>query len=247
MCPRNPIKHAAAIFTAVLALAMCANAMAATKEQQKLLDKASREGFMAMRDIGLARVAIFSGHANAATPLVENAKQDLATAGKEAGNATVTLKVKEQPGAKGEKQKLAEIGDLISIDAAVALTEDFTVTPEKRKTVAKANAHLKKGEVEKAVEALKAADIGVSVVHTLIPVKATQEHVDKAIDLLKDHKYYEANLALKAAEDGEIVDAIIAYEPAKGTAATKKATEPEKKSESESHAEQATNTHSAHK
>jgi hypothetical protein len=247
MRPSSPIKQAATIFTAALGLAICANAISATKEQQKMLDNVSTEGFMAMRDIRLARVAIFSGHINAATSFVEAARQNLAKAGKEAGKATLTLKVKERPGAKGEKQKSTEVGDLISIDAATMLTEDFAVTPEKKETVAKANEHLKKGDVGKAVATLKAADIGVSVVHTLIPVKATQEHVDKAIGLLKAHKYYEANLALKAAEDGEIVDAAIAYEPPKAKAATKKAIGPGKKSESASHAEPATKSQSAQK
>jgi hypothetical protein len=247
MRPNNLTKHAAIIFTAAFGLVIGANAMAATKHQQKMLDKASIEGFMAMRDIRLARVAIFSGHVNAATSFVEDAKQDLAKAAKEAGKATVKLDVEEQPGAKGGKEKSVAVGDLISVDAAVMLSEDFTVTPEKKKTIAKANEHLKKGEVGKAIEVLRAAAIGVAVTHTLIPVRATAEHVDKAIELLKDHKYYEANLALKAAEDGEITDTVIASEPAKAGASKKKANEPETKSESKSRPEPATKNQPAKK
>jgi hypothetical protein len=233
-------KHAATTFAAALALAIGTDAISATKEQQKMLDKASTEGYMAMRDIRLARVAIFSGHVNAATSYVEDAKQDLATAGKEAGKRTVTLHVEEQPGAKGAKGRNIAIGDLISVDAAVILSEDFTVTPEKKGAVAKANEHLKKGEVRKAVEILRAADIGVAVTQTLIPVKTTEENVEKAIGLLKNHKYYEANLALKAAEDGAVIDTVIASEPASVGAAKEKASESEAKPNPKAQAEPGT-------
>ena len=33
--------------------------------------------------------------------------------------------------------------------------------------------------------------------------------------MLKDEKYYEANLALKGAEDGVITDTVLLYEPLK--------------------------------
>jgi len=46
-----------------------------------------------------------------------------------------------------------------------------------------------------------------------MPLKATAKHVDTAISLLKEHKYYEANLALKAAEDGLITDTVLLAEP----------------------------------
>ena len=42
----------------------------------------------------------------------------------------------------------------------------------------------------------------------LLPLEATKKRVADAEKLVNDHKYYEANLALKAAEDGIVVDAI---------------------------------------
>jgi hypothetical protein len=60
---------------------------------------------------------------------------------------------------------------------------------------------------------LREADIGLSVSRVLMPVKDTITHVDKAIELFGEHKYYEANLSLKAAEDGLIVDSVLLYEP----------------------------------
>ena len=60
---------------------------------------------------------------------------------------------------------------------------------------------------------MREAGIGVSVSRVLLPVKDTVKHVDKAMELMKAHKYYEANLALKAAEDGTIVDSALLYDP----------------------------------
>jgi hypothetical protein len=39
-----------------------------------------------------------------------------------------------------------------------------------------------------------------------MPLKTTQKHVKSAESLLDAKKYYEANLALKAAQDGLVID-----------------------------------------
>ena len=44
-------------------------------------------------------------------------------------------------------------------------------------------------------------------------VGSTTEHVNAAADLLGKEKYYEANLALKAAEDGLVIDTVALAEP----------------------------------
>jgi hypothetical protein len=71
-------------------------------------------------------------------------------------------------------------------------------------------------------------------------VKTTEENVEKAIGLLKNHKYYEANLALKAAEDGAVIDTVIASEPASVGAAKEKASESEAKPNPKAQAEPGT-------
>ena len=72
------------------------------------------------------------------------------------------------------------------------------------------------------VATLRAADVQVSATRMLMPLAATVKHVDSALSLLKEHKYYEANLALKAAEDGLITDTVLLTEPTKTTPEKKK-------------------------
>jgi hypothetical protein len=224
------ITKAVAVFVAAFGLAVGASAMTPAKGPQKLLDTVSKEGGSAMQDVRWARVAIFDGQPKQAEKILEQAKKDLTTVEKQAPKMVVTVNTKEQLGDKTvDAEKTTQATDLIPIDAALTLSEDFTATPEKTKQIAKANEHLKKGETSKAVEVLHEADIGVGVTRTLMPVKSTSTHVDKAIELLKDHKYYEANLALKAAEDGQVVDTVLLYEPDQAAAAHKKASEPETK------------------
>lgn len=42
----------------------------------------------------------------------------------------------------------------------------------------------------------------------MMPLAATQTHLQTATDLIAKKQYYEANLALKAAEDGLKIDTI---------------------------------------
>jgi len=41
-----------------------------------------------------------------------------------------------------------------------------------------------------------------------MPLKETETRLATATNLTKEHKYYEANLALKAAEDGIVLDSV---------------------------------------
>lgn len=50
------------------------------------------------------------------------------------------------------------------------------------------------------------AGVDVSETQVLMPLKQTLEKIDCAQELLSKGKYYEANLALKGAEDGVVVD-----------------------------------------
>ena len=42
----------------------------------------------------------------------------------------------------------------------------------------------------------------------MLPLESTKKRVADAEKLAGDHKYYEANLALKAAEEGIVIDAV---------------------------------------
>ncbi|CAD5733692.1 protein [Escherichia coli] len=57
-----------------------------------------------------------------------------------------------------------------------------------------------------AIETLHLAGIDVAETQLLMPLKQTIAKVDKAREMLDNGKYYEANLALKGAEDGIITD-----------------------------------------
>ncbi|HVP50464.1 MAG TPA: YfdX family protein, partial [Candidatus Bathyarchaeia archaeon] len=48
--------------------------------------------------------------------------------------------------------------------------------------------------------------IYLNLTAVLLPLESTTNAVDKAAKLVEEGKYYEANLALKAAEDGILVD-----------------------------------------
>jgi len=192
-------------------------AMAAEESKtDKILDKVSREANSAMRDVRFARVAIFDGQPEEAKKLLDSAKKDLAKTEKDAPKLVVTVKSQVKVGNETiAKHKATETSEFIPIDAQLVLSADFVPTPEKQAKIKEANEHLKKGASAKAVEILRAADIGVSVTRVLMPLKLTIAHVDGAIALLKDHKYYEANLALKGAQDGLVVDTVLLYEPLK--------------------------------
>ncbi len=117
-------------------------------------------------------------------------------------------------------QKKADDSDAyIPFDTSMALAEGFVPDEAKKAALIKANEHLAKGEKAHAVDALKLANIDVSVSAALIPAASSLKHVDDAVKLLSEKKYYEANLALKAVEDSVLVETYdINTLPAQGTA-----------------------------
>lgn len=82
------------------------------------------------------------------------------------------------------------------------------MTPQKSAAIKKANEHLAKGEHQKAAEVLKLASVDVAYSRVMMPLAATQTHLQSAADLVAKKQYYEANLALKAVQDGLKVDTL---------------------------------------
>jgi glucan-binding YG repeat protein len=208
-------RYVVVLVAAMFVLAVGVPAMAATESKdEKILEKVSKEAGTAMQEVRFARVAIFDGQPETAEKLLDSARKNLAMAEKKAPELVVTVKSEQKVGDKTvATHKAAKTIDLVPVDAWLGLSEDFVPSPEKQTKIKEANEHLKKGESAKAVEILRAADIGVSVTRVLMPLKATLSHVDKAIAQIKEHKYYEANLSLKAVEDGLITDSVLLYEP----------------------------------
>lgn len=187
---------------------------ASEKKQEQVLDKVSQDGYMAMQEAGFARVAIFDGQLKEAQKLMEKAQAHLQEAKKKAPEITVTVKAVEKMGDKTiDSAQMTETNNLVPIDAGLTLAEDFVSTPEKAQKIKDANGQMKKGNHARAHEILKEAGIGVSVTRLLMPLDFVTSQVDKASALFKEHKYYEANLALKGAADSLIVDTVVLYEP----------------------------------
>jgi hypothetical protein len=172
--------------TAPAATAPATTAPAATEKADM---KVSHDGFAAMRAIHDARMAIFNGEPKHCTELLKKADEALAKASKDES----VVKVKE---------------DMIPIDGNLGLADTFVPTEEKAKHIAKANEHFQKGESKKGLEELKLGEIDVNFSRVLMSLGTTKKRLADAEGDVKEQKYYECNLALKAAEDAVVIDSV---------------------------------------
>jgi hypothetical protein len=172
------------------------------------LMKVSDDGYSALRAIHIARIAIFNGDTKAADKMLDKAKQDLDEAAKDAQKFATDAKA-ANAGKKGDEKKSAsDKMDMIPIDGEIAIADTFVPSNEKKKHIEKANEHLKSGHSKEAIEELRLGEVDVVFTRVLLPLESTKKRVAEAEKLADEHKYYEANLALKAAEDGVVIDAI---------------------------------------
>ena len=165
-----------------------------TAQQAKEVAKVAQQGFNAMRDVQYARVSLFRGYPDVAQKLVDQAQTLLSD---DSTNWKDFIKADKKTPLAGD--------NYVVINASISLAEDFVATPEKQKAIDSANAKFKKGDHKGAMEEL---GVGVTETQYLMPLKQTQQAVKKAQQLLKEGKYYEANLALKGAEEGIITDSV---------------------------------------
>jgi hypothetical protein len=191
------------------------------------LMKVSNEGYDAIRAIHLARMAIFNGDTKIADKMLEKAKKDLDAATKDAQTFAADKKAADHE-KKAEDKSASDKMDLIPIDGEIAIADTFVPSNEKKKHIDKANEHLKSGHSKEAIEELRLGEVDVVFTRVLLPLETTKKRVADAEKLVGDHKYYEANLALKAAEDGIVIDAIDLIETPT-PAATASAAPPTKK------------------
>lgn len=165
----------------------------------------SPAGHEAIHEIEDARLAIFNGDIDVARQLVVDAMASVETAEEDAPilleSATVSVNGKEV----GEEDEADEV-DIVPVDGEVTLAEDYVPTPEKQKHINKANMLMKNGKQKEALNELKLADIGVNVSRVWMPISFSEEHLEGALALMDESKYYEANLALKAIEDSLTLD-----------------------------------------
>jgi hypothetical protein len=141
-----------------------------------------------------ARLAIFNGEPEKALTFVDAAVTRIGVAVKDADKYALDTKAPKSD------------DSYVPFDANLTVLNAFEPTAEKTKHIANANAHLHKGEKQEAIEALKLAEIDVAVTTRMIPVNYAKEHIDQAAKLVAEHKYYQANLALKAVDDAVVVE-----------------------------------------
>ena len=173
----------------------------------KAIPQMSQLQYETMRAARGARIAIFNGHTGLAAKLVGVAMTDLKAAEKHAAvigpDGVFTVK---SPADIGSNKPADD--RFIPLDGQILLADNYVVTPEKSAAIKNANEHLAKGEHQKAAEVLKLASVDVAYSRVMMPLAATQAHLQTAADLVAKKQYYEANLALKAAQDGLKVDTI---------------------------------------
>ncbi|WP_392559721.1 YfdX family protein [Orbus mooreae] len=167
-----------------------------TAQQLKDVALIAEQGFNAMHNIQYARLAIFGGKTDLAMKLTDQAAKLLA-------DDSIEWKdfVKQ-----AKDPALTKNDSYVVIDATISLAENYVVTPEKQSAIDKANEKLRKGDKKGALEELRLADIAVNETEYLMPLNITRQAVAKAQQLLKDGKYYEANLALLSTEEAIVVN-----------------------------------------
>lgn len=157
--------------------------------------KISQQGFTAVQDVRMARLAIFQGVPEHAVKLTDAAAKLLA-------DDSADWKIFART-----NKDAALIGDqYIAIDGTIGISENFIATPAKQEALKKANEQLTKGDQKGALETLRLADIAVTQKLYLLPLKHAQKVIADAQKLLSEKKYYEANLALKAVEDSVTIN-----------------------------------------
>lgn len=173
------------------------SAAASASLQKEVTDaqNIATQGMIAMRDIRLARVAIFQGQPDMAKKLTADAQKMLAD-----DSIDWTRFEKTDHKARMIDDKY------VIINAAIAVSENYIATPEKEAAIKKANAKLAKGDKKGAVETLRETGIGIMENQELMPLNHTRHDVTEAQRMLNDGKYYEANLVLKNAEDAIVVE-----------------------------------------
>ncbi len=163
----------------------------------------SQAGHLAMMNIGDARLAIFNGDPKSAMKLMQSAKTLLAQADAEAPSmAAPATGSKARPGTVNTKMRN------VSVDGQITLADDYVMTPEKKAHIDKANESFKNGDHANGLEELRLGAIDVNYTRWWLPIAPTETHLDQAIRLADESKYYEANIALKAIEDSVTMDSI---------------------------------------
>lgn len=72
----------------------------------------------------------------------------------------------------------------IPIDGQLILVDSFVDSPAKKRHVDNANEHIAKGDSKEAMEELKLVEVATTFTRGMMPLRATQKHVDAATKLI---------------------------------------------------------------
>jgi len=175
--------------------------------EAKDMMKFSQNGSDAIREIAAARVAIFNGDPKLASDMITKAKAFVAKAELEAPTFIVKTTESAQGKELGTTSDTAK-AEMVPVDGQLVVADDFVSTPEKQARIAKANEHFKNGEQKEAMEKLRLGEVEVMYNRIWMPLASASGHIEQAIKLMNDQKYYESNLALKAIDDSLTVDSV---------------------------------------
>jgi hypothetical protein len=167
--------------------------------------KVSLEGFAAMRAIHAARVAIFNGQPKVANEWLNRAQSELQTVAKNAPLYITTTEASVNGKVVADDMTVTKT-NWIPIDSQLSLSDTFVSSPKNAKHIQKANQYFKNGQGKEAVEELRLASIDVRCTRALMSLTTTTNCVAEAVKLVGQQKYYEANVVLKTAEDGVVMD-----------------------------------------
>lgn len=190
----------------------------------------SEHGMTAISDIQLARMAINDGYTDKAGELLNQARTLLDQVEEENPPVTVRTEVKvgDQPAKKksvtGKPNMIPILSEIGIIEAVVpeeagsaAASDDpgsssdadsstaHSSKVQKSAAIAKAKTQLQQGDAQAAVETLEPVELALVARVVSMPLKETSQHLDEARNQLADSKFHEANLSLKAIEDGLVV------------------------------------------
>jgi len=155
----------------------------------------SAQAAQAMNDIQLSRNALFNGQTQQAKALATQADTYLKD------NSVDWTKY-----IRYDKKNPMTGDNYIRIGSDVSVSEDYQLSKQKNDAIDKANQHIKAGDKQGALDALKLAGVAVTETQELMPLQQTENDVSNALALMKQDKYYQAGMLLKSAEEGVIYD-----------------------------------------
>lgn len=198
--------------------------------------KLSADGITAYRDVHLARLAIYEAKPDQARMFVSHAQSALdkaktdasaftkaeadlkppagvgtaaTMAGSDAAKGPADAGKDAKAPAQGQKSAATQPVKWLPVDAQLVLADDFVARDkDQSKAVDDANQHLKSGDQKAAMNRLRLAGIDVDFTMAVVPLDKTVQGVNDAAKMIQDGKYYEANSALKAVEDGVRFDVL---------------------------------------